>query len=291
MAGPAAERPGGGPVAPDAAPRWSLAASPPYDGGMEWQAPAIVLDARPLGESGAVVSLLTEAHGRHAGLAKGGASRAQAPLWQRGNLVEVRWVARLPDQLGSLTGELVHPTAALALEDPLALALLSAACAVADGALPEREAHPRSFHGLLSLIARLPGGAAPLLPDYIRWEAELLAELGYGLDLVRCAATGSTEDLVWVSPRTGRAVSAAAGEPWAARLLPLPGLLLGQGGAVGPSGPAEWLAGLRLTGHFLGKDAFGHHHKPLPAARGRLFDQVAALAGADSVPAERGSDA
>ena len=130
----------------------------PYDRPMEWQAPAVVLDARPLGESGAVVSLLTEAHGRHAGLAKGGASRAQAPVWQRGNLVEARWVARLSDQLGALTGELVHPAAALAMEDPLALALLSAACAVAEAALPERQPHPRCFHGLVSLIARLRRG-------------------------------------------------------------------------------------------------------------------------------------
>jgi len=122
---------------------------------MEWQAPAVVLDARPLGEGGAVVSLLTEAHGRHAGLVRGGASRAQAPIWQAGNLVEARWVARLADQLGSLGGELVHPAAALAMEDPLSLALLSSACAVAEGALPDREPHARTFHGLVSLIARL----------------------------------------------------------------------------------------------------------------------------------------
>jgi DNA repair protein RecO (recombination protein O) len=241
---------------------------------MEWQAPAVVLDTRPLGESGAVVSLLTEAQGRHAGLAKGGASRAQAPVWQRGNLVEARWVARLPDQLGSLTGELVHPAAALALEDPLALALLSSACAVAEGALPEREPHPRCFQGLVSLIARLPEGPGRLVADYVRWEAELLAELGYGLDLARCAATGATEDLVWVSPRTGRAVSAAAGEPWASRLLALPRFLLGQSGVVGP---AEWFTGLRLTGHFLARDVFGERPGGLPQARTMLQDRVAAL--------------
>ena len=119
---------------------------------MEWQAPAVVLDARPLGESGAVVSLLTEAHGRHAGLAKGGASRAQAPVWQRGNLVEARWVARLSDQLGALSGELVHPAAALAMEDPLALALLSAACA------PCRSASPR-----------WPAASGPARPAGRRW--------------------------------------------------------------------------------------------------------------------------
>jgi DNA repair protein RecO (recombination protein O) len=239
----------------------------------EWQGPAVVLGTRPHGESGAVVSLLTEALGRHPGLAKGGASRAQSAVWLPGNLVEARWVARLPDQLGALSGEMVHPAAALAMADPLALALLSAACAIAEGALPERQPHPRCFHGLVALIARLGEGAMAALPDYIRWEAELLAELGYGLDLARCAATGSLEDLTWVSPRTGRAVSAAAGAPWADRLLPLPAFLLGQSG---PASMAECLAGLRLTGHFLGRDAFGHERRGLPMARGMLQDRVAA---------------
>ncbi|MBK1659062.1 DNA repair protein RecO [Paracraurococcus ruber] len=251
---------------------------------MEWQGPAIVLDARPLGESGAVVSLLTEAQGRHAGLARGGASRAQAPVWQRGNLVEARWVARLAEQLGSLTGELVHPAAALALDDPLALALLNAACAVAEAALPEREPYPRCFQGLLSLVARLGEGAAALLPDLVRWEAALLAELGYGLDLARCAVTGAADDLVWVSPRTGRAVSAAAGEPWRHRLLPLPRYLLGQWGG---EGPAEWLAGLRLTGHFLARDVLGDRPGGLPQARALLQDRVAAMAGPEVQDAAR----
>ncbi len=258
---------------------------------MEWQAPAVVLDARPLGEGGAVVSLLTEAHGRHAGLVLGGASRAQAPIWQAGNLVEARWVARLADQLVSLQGEMVHSAAALAMEDPLSLALLSSACAVAEGALPDREPHARTFHGLVSLIARLAAeGAEKLLPDYVRWEAELLAELGYGLDLARCAVSGSREDLTHVSPKTGRAVSRAAAEPWADRLLPLPGFLLGS---QAPSGPAEWLAGLRLTGHFLGKDAFGHQHKPLPNARDLLSERVAALQAPPDpgTPAEKGPHA
>ncbi len=143
---------------------------------MEWQAPAVVLGTRPFGESGLLVSLLTEAHGRHAGLAKGGSSRAQAPVWQGGNLVEARWVGRLADQLGAISAEMVHPAAALAMEDPLALALLSAACALAETALPERQAHPRVFHGLVSLLARLPGGARALIPDYVRWEALLLEE-------------------------------------------------------------------------------------------------------------------
>ena len=109
---------------------------------MEWEAPAIVLDARPHGEGDAVAAVMTEAHGVHRGLARGGTSRARAALWQPGNLVQVRWVARLSDQLGSFTAEMVHPAAALAMDDPLALAMLSAACAVAEGAMPEREPHP-----------------------------------------------------------------------------------------------------------------------------------------------------
>ena len=242
---------------------------------MEWQAPAVVLDARPHGESGALVTLLTEAHGRHAGLAKGGASRAQAPIWLTGNLVEARWVARLAEQLGALSGELVHPAAALAMEDPLALAVLRAATATAEAALPEREPHPRAFHGLVAVIARLADSAAAALPDLVRWETEVLAELGYGLDLTACAVTGVREDLRFVSPRSGRAVSGAAAGEWRDRLLPLPSFLLGQG----PAGPAEWLAGLRLTGHFLARDVFGTQHRGTPAARDALVERVAALAG------------
>jgi DNA repair protein RecO (recombination protein O) len=248
---------------------------------MEWQAPAVVLSARPHGEGGAVVSVLTEAQGRHAGLVRGGASRGQAATWQTGNLVEARWVARLADQLGALSGELAHPAAALALEDPLALALLAAACAIAEGALPEREAHPAVFHGLVGLILRLPRGAEALLADYVRWEAALLAELGYGLDLGRCAVTGgAAEEPAFVSPRTGRAVGEAAAGPWRERLLPLPSFLLGpeRDRANDRAGPAEWGAGLRLTGHFLARDAFGQFGRPLPLPRQRLADRVAALA-------------
>jgi len=241
---------------------------------MEWQAPAIVLAARPLGESGLVVTLLTEAHGRHAGLAKGGATRAQAALWQPGNLIEARWVARLAEQLGALSGELVHPAAARALDAPLALALLTAACALAEATLPDRAPHPLAFRGLLGLIARLP---QPALAEYVQWEAALLGELGYGLDLTRCALTGTTQDLAFVSPRSGRAVSAAAAGPWRARLLPLPAFLLDQSA---PAAPEAVLAGLRLTGHFLAR---AMPREALPAARGRLLDRIAALARAGSL--------
>jgi DNA repair protein RecO (recombination protein O) len=248
---------------------------------VEWAAPAVVLSARPHGESGLIATVLTEAQGRHAGLVKGGASRNQAALWQTGNLIEARWVARLADQLGALSGEMVHAAAALAMDDALALATLSAACAVAEGALPEREAHPACFHGLVAVIAALARGPERALPLLVRWELGLLAELGYGLDLARCAATGTAENLIYVSPKSGRAVSAEAGAPYAARLLALPSFLGDE--AQGGDAP-EWLAGLRLTGFFLARDAFGLQHRPLPAARealeARLADQIGNTANA-----------
>jgi DNA repair protein RecO (recombination protein O) len=252
---------------------------------MDWDAPAIVLDARPYGEGDAIATVMTEEHGLHRGLARGGASRAQAGMWQPGNLVQVRWVARLADQLGSFSAEMIHPGAAFVIDDPLALAMLSSLCAVAEGALPEREPHPRVFQGLVHLVARLPRGAA-MLNDLIRWETVLLSDLGYGLDLSSCAVTGETTGLAYVSPRTGRAVTAAAAGVWTSRLLRLPDFLTGGDTA----GPVDWRDGLELTGHFLARDAFGAQHRPLPRARQMLYDRVAVLADESSATSE-GSDA
>lgn len=238
---------------------------------MEWSAPAIVLDVRAFGEGDALATVMTEEHGAHRGLARGAQSRTRAALWQPGNLVQVRWVGRLADQLGSFSAELLHPTASGVLDDALALAMLTASCAVAEGALPERQPQPRSFDGLLHLLARLPQGAGQLAA-LIRWEAGLLADLGYGLDLSRCAATGAVEGLAYVSPKSGCAVSAAGAGVWRSRLLRLPALLLD---AADSGDAGQWADGLRLTGHFLSRDVFGLQHKPLPAARLALYDRVA----------------
>jgi DNA repair protein RecO (recombination protein O) len=245
---------------------------------MEWQAPGIVLDIRPFGEGDALATVMTEEHGAHRGLARGAQSRSRAALWQPGNLVQLKWVGRLSDQLGSLTGELLHATASAVMDDPLALAMLTSACAVAEGALPERQAQPAVFDMLLHLLARLPQGSAQMAP-LIRWEARLLSDLGYGMDLARCAATGATSGLRYVSPKTGCAVSEEGAGVWKSRLLALPALLLDEGD---PGGPADWLAGLRLTGHFLGRDVFGVQHKQLPPARLALYDRIAAALEAES---------
>ena len=246
---------------------------------MEWEAPAIVLGARAYGEGDAIATVMTEEHGLYRGLARGGGARGRVAVWQAGNLVQARWVERLAEQLGSVSAELVHPGAALAMDDPLILAMLSALCAVADGALPEREPHPRVFQGLLRLIARLPEGDV-MLAELVRWETLLLADLGYGLDLTRCAVTGETSGLAFVSPRTGCAVTAAAAGTWQSRLLPLPSFLVGGNEAS----PQDLRDGLSLTGHFLTRDAFGHHHRPLPTARQMLYDRVAALAAESEQP-------
>ena len=240
---------------------------------MEWEAPAIVLDAQAYGEGGALITLLTEEYGAYRALARGGGGRAQASLWQRGNVVQARWIARLADQLGSVSAELLHAGAAATMDDPLPLAILASACAVAEGALPEREPCPRAFVGLVHILASLTP-VETALPLLVSWEASLLAELGYGLDLSSCAVTGAETGLAYVSPRTGRAVGRTSAGVWKSRLLPLPGFLIGGNSA----GPADWRDGLRLTGHFLARDAFGHQNRPLPSARIALDDRIAALA-------------
>ncbi len=237
--------------------------------GVEWEAAGIVVHSAPFGEGDALAAVFTEDHGLYRGLARGGASRARANIWQVGNLVEARWIARLSDQLGSFSAELVHPSAALAMQSPLALAALSSACAIADGALPEREPHEGVFRGLLHLIVHLAKEGA--LAELVLWEAGLLGHLGYGLDLSACAVTGARENLRYVSPRSGRAVSEEGAGLWRERLLPLPGFMTG---ATDPPTPEELAQGLRMTGHFLARDVFGARHRPLPAARTMFYERI-----------------
>ena len=174
---------------------------------MGWRDQGALLSVRVHGESAAIIEVFTAAHGRHAGVVRGGASRRIAPLLQPGAQLDVTWRARLDDHIGAFTVEPVKSRAGV-LGDRLALAGLNAVCAMARMALPEREPHPRAFHALVSVIAHLAGGAEDVLADYIRWESLILTELGYGMDLAACAVTGARDGLTHVSPRTGRAVSA-----------------------------------------------------------------------------------
>lgn len=238
----------------------------------EWQADAIIISVRPHGEGNAVVSLLTAEYGRHAGLVRGGASRKMRGTIQLGNRVRASWRARLSEQLGQMQVELTHAVAARFFSDaPMRLAGLASICALLEGVLPEREPHAGLYAGtdaLLSLIARDDHDKG-WLEGYVRWELGLLHVAGYQLDLDRCAASGETTNLAYVSPKSGRAVSQHHAGKFANRLLVLPKFL---GGVACPA--HDWVAGLDLTGHFLAKQVFAVYNADIPAARRRLADMV-----------------
>ncbi len=234
---------------------------------MEWRDEGIVLTARRHGEGDALLSLLTFAHGRHRGLVRGGAGRRRRPLLQSGNRLACTWRARLPEHLGHWTLEPLRLYAATLLEDAVGLAAVGSACGLLELGLAEREPHPRLYAALLSLLDHLAAAAPDRLARYVRFELLLLEELGFGLDLSACAVSGRTDDLAWVSPKTGRAVARTAAGRWAPRLLPLPPFLV----ADAPATPADLLAGLRLTGHFLERHVLAPRERLQPLARQRLL--------------------
>ncbi len=234
---------------------------------MDWQDEGAILTMRPHGESAAIIEVFTAAHGRHAGVVRGGASRKLAAILQPGSQVQVFWRARLQDHLGAFSVEPVQSRAAM-MADRRALSGLNAVCALLRLCLPEREPHPVMYPATIALLDDLEsGGNWPL--RYLLWEVLLLEELGFGLDLSRCAVTGETGDLAFVSPRTGRAIGRGAAGIWANRLMPLPACMLGQG----PASPAELRLGLTITGHFLRRElAPVLNDRPLPDARSRLVE-------------------
>jgi DNA repair protein RecO (recombination protein O) len=237
---------------------------------MEFEDDAYVLAARAHGETGAIVELLTSRHGRHAAHVAGGASRKMKPFLQAGARVLASYRARTSEQLGSAMLEPVGEGPSALFDDPLALSGLAAAAATTAGALPEREPHPGAFLAFEALVSALT------LPDiwpavYVRFEAGLLQDLGFGLDLSKCAATGALDDLVYVSPRTGRAVSREAGEPYRSKLLALPPFMLSAQGGLDPGDVG---LGLDLTGHFLESFVFAPLNRPLPPARVWLIDRL-----------------
>ena len=226
----------------------------------------IILDARAHGETHAVVDVFTEHHGRWTSLVYGGQGRRMRPLLQPGNEVAVDWTGRAEDSLGHFTLEMAHARAGEAMGERLSLAALSAACAVAFATLPEREAHGRAYTAMAVLMATLDDiDVWPAL--MARWELGLLAELGFGLTLDRCAATGGRENLIYVSPRSACAVSADAGEPYKEKLLPLPPFLRG---ASTQATLAEAIDALATTGHFIETRILHLSNKQLPEARTRL---------------------
>ena len=235
---------------------------------MEWRDEGVIIAVRRHGETSAIAEMLTGQHGRCMGLVRGGRGRTQRPMLQPGNLVSAVWRARLEDHLGAFQLEPVALKAGTFIDDSFKLAGLSTLASLAQ-LLPEREPHPRLFAALCLVLDRLDDDAVwPSL--LVRWELGLLEELGFGLDLTRCAATGLSNDLAYVSPKTGRAVSRSAGDAYRDRLFALPGFLAG-----GSAAPAEVAEALKMTGFFLARHLFEPRGVAGPEQRQWIIDRLA----------------
>jgi len=234
---------------------------------ISWQDTGIILSVRPHGENGGVVSLLTQNHGRAAGYVYGATSTKSRGVLEIGNVVAATWAAKSHDQLGTYTFELEKSHTADVIDESIKLTCLQAACALADKTLPEHEKHPGVFDGMMALMNSFSTelwGAT-----YIFWELGLLRELGFGIDLSKCVKTGAVDNLLYVSPKSGSAVSAAAGEEYKDRLLALPPFLRGEARFE----DADILDGLKLTGHFLLNRVFSQSNSNLPEPRLRLEEK------------------
>ncbi len=231
---------------------------------MEWQDRGVVLGGRAYGESSVIAELLTAHHGRHLGVVRGGRSRRLRPVLQPGNTVAATWRARLDDHLGSFTIEPLALRAGWFIDRAESLQAVNHLCGLGR-LLPEREPHA-VLHNMLDAMMEGIEERLLLPLQVIQFELTLLAELGFGLDLTRCAATDSCEGLVYVSPKSGRAVSDTAGAPYRNRLLQLPAFLR-PGSAADPVSWDDLAAGFRLTEHFLNRDVFTPRNLSMPAAR------------------------
>ena len=243
---------------------------------MRIETQAIVCALRSHGEHGAVVRMLTPEDGLQAAYLRGARGRRMRPVLMPGNLVQAQMSARTESQLPQATVELIHSRGAL-LSEPLPAAAIEWSTVLTATALPEGQPYPRLYQALTGLLDAIE--AAPSASGWgaalVRYELLLLAELGFGLDLTTCAVTGVSEDLVAVSPRSGRAVSAGEAEPYAERLLPLPAF-------VREGGSGNWrdiVDGLNLTGHFIDRDLLTVRSRPIAEARGRLGDRSRRAAG------------
>lgn len=262
---------------------------------MHWDDEGILLTLRKFSEHDAIVAAFTRTHGIARALVKGASGKRHRGACQPGNLVHLRVSARLPEHLGTAALELISPLAVGMMRDPLALEAWNSAAALLTACLAEHDSHA-ALYGKVKALAealastgRLPSpmGAGGLAEGdrfaaYARFERDLLTEAGFGLDLSRCAASGSAEDLIYVSPKSGRAVSREAGAPYREKLLPLPGFLLESEAPDAKNEdregtrvePCAILDALRLTGYFLAHRAFVAKGGRLPEARGRFLSRL-----------------
>lgn len=238
---------------------------------MDWSGEGYILSSRKHGETSAIIEVFTRDKGRHPGLVRGGTGRRMRPVLQPGNQVTVDWHGRLEEHLGYYTLEAIDSRAAELMDDRLSLAGLNALCNMTRELLPEREAYP-ALHDVFSIVVSQLDNPDVWPALYVRWEAGLLSALGYGLDLTTCAATGASENLTHVSPRSGRAVCSVAAAPYAAKMLKLPGFMRGEGHPT----PEDISDGLRLTGYFLETRVQWEINRTLPEARAAMIDRLSA---------------
>jgi DNA repair protein RecO (recombination protein O) len=231
---------------------------------MEWTGEALLIGVRRHGETSVIADAMVAGRGRYMGLIRGGRSSKLSATLQPGNTVQLTWRARLEDHLGTFTVELLQGRAAGLIADRKRLYLAQTIFEHLH-LLPEREPHDRLLGMALQLIDHDPDGAA-----LARFELTLLDELGFGLDLTNCAATGVTDDLTHVSPKSGRAVSRAAAEPYKDRLLPLPSFLAARGNAS----PDDIRKAFRLTGHFLDMHLWSARQIDPPPTREPLIEML-----------------
>ena len=237
---------------------------------MDWRDEGVLLSARLHGETSAIVEVFTKEHGRHAGLVRGGISRKMTPILQPGNQVQLAWSARLEEHLGTYVVDLIRSRSSV-LQDRLATSAMASLAALLRFSLPERQHLPR-FYELTQAFLEALVEMEDWQPFYALWEVALLEELGFGLDLTRCAATGEEDDLIYVSPKSGQAVSADAGAPYADRMLPLPAFLRG----APERSEGDVLAALNTTGFFLSRRLAPHlGNRPIPKSRDRFIAQLA----------------
>ena len=239
---------------------------------MRWNDDGLILSARKHGENSVIIQTFTLEHGRHAGLVRGGVGRRLRGILQPGNQVGLNWSGRLVEHLGSFTVEAKTSGAPTLFSRPVSLAALTAALGLLEKVLPEREAHPKLFEATLVLLKNLDGALDHWGPLFVKWEMGLLREMGYGLDLEKCTATGVREELVYVSPKSAAAVSRLAGQPYHDKLLKLPGFLLSGSNSMAINDfELQVLDGLALSGYFIHKNLLQHYTEESLPARERLI--------------------
>lgn len=241
-----------------------------------WEDTGFIVSVRSHGNASAVISVLTEHHGRHAGYVKAALASKNKSLYDLGNEVEVDWASRLEGSLGSFKVQMKHPYPARYLDEPLKLLAIQSMCAMVDMALAEREQHPAVYQGIRVFYDNLDTDV--WLETYLYFEMALLKEMGFGLDLRVCASTGEgdghdSQKLIYVSPKSGRAVSQSAGEPYKDKLLPMPRFMIGKVGETDVETRQDVMNGFDMLGYFFEHRVFTQTYQQMPDARVRFVNK------------------